>query len=229
MTALVAAAATPSANRSRSTLLPLLQLGLDSTSLSAFKKCPRYYQRVVLEGWQPKRPPGWPNEWTTAVDLQFGIFAHLGREAYEDAGGNERHDSAVEAAFQAMMSATWRNGRPWDSGDSIKNRWTLVRSMIWYFEQWRNDPMRTLQRADGKPLVEHSFCFDSGYRSRLTGEAFLLCGHLDRVGDFQDSPWIDDLKTTRSSLDRWWVETFTPDNQFSIYLLAGQVALPVRC
>ena len=218
-------------NSSFSEQLPQLQLGIDSTSLGAFKKCPRYYQLAVLEGWEPKAPDGWPEHFRPQVDLQFGIWMHEGREGYEGfrSMGLE-HEEALERTLDWAMLATWdaASGRPWNSGDGIKNRFTLVRTLAWYLDRYQDDPAKTVVLASGAPAVEHSFRFPSGFRSHLTGEDFLLCGHLDKVVEFQDNFWLNDLKTTRSQLGRWWVESFTPDNQFSLYIFAGQVVFPFK-
>ena len=216
------------ANSSFSARLPGLQLGIDSTSLGAFKRCPRYYQLGILEGWRPASPAGFPDEWSPAVDPQFGIWMHEGRERYEDlrARGVE-HEEALVEVLHWLMLATWNNGRPWASGDGIKNRFTLVRTLVWYLDHWQSDPLETVKLASGTPAIEHSFRFPSGWKTR-GGEDWLLCGHLDKVGSFQGSWWISDLKTTRSQLGKWYFESFTPDNQFSLYIFAGQVIFPFK-
>ena len=218
-------------NSSFSSELPELQLGIDSTSLGAFKRCPRAYQLGILEGWRTAPAESWPEQWNPAADLQFGLWMHEGRERYEDWRlESDSHDEALERTLQWLMEATWdrKTDRPWASGNGIKNRFTLVRTLTWYLDKYQDDPLETFRGENGRPMIEHSFRYDSGYRSRLTGESFLLCGHLDKVGSFQGSPWLSDLKSTKSGLDRWYVETFTPDNQFTLYLVTGHVALPVK-
>lgn len=217
-------------NSSFSEQLPGLQLGIDSTSLGAFKKCPRYYQLSILEGWSlSAASAGWPESWSSSADLQFGTWMHEGRERYEDAKAQGTgHEEALEQVLGWLMCASWSEGRPWASGDGIKNRFTLVRTLAWYLDQWRDDPLETIQLASGAPAIEHSFRFPSGFRTRSTGEDWLLCGHLDKVGRFQGSWWISDLKTTRSQLGKWYFEAFTPDNQFSLYIFAGQVIFPFK-
>ncbi len=196
--------------------LPTLQLSWDSTSLGALKECPRKYELSIVKGWRSK---------TTAVDLDFGIWLHSARERYYHARARgQDHDTAQREALGWLLEATW-NGelqRPWQ-GDQYKNRYTLARSFVWYTEQWgQNDPLEQVMLANGKPAVEVSFRFELGERAG-TGEPFALCGHLDRLVRFNGSLWVSDLKSTRHTLDASYFQQFSPDNQMSLYTLAGKV------
>jgi PD-(D/E)XK nuclease superfamily len=57
-----------------------------------------------------------------------------------------------------------------------------------------------------------------------TGEPVLLCGHLDRVAELAGDHYVIDVKTTESELSDYYFARFTPDNQMSMYSLAGRVA-----
>ena len=213
-------------NSSFSLRTPQLQLGLDSTSLGAFKLCPRKYYYEIVEGWTGRS--GKP-------DLEFGIWLHQAREEYERglaAGGG--HEEVLSAVLQSLLFKTWDSdlGRPWTSDHPVKNRTTLVQTVVWYLDELaQNDPLETVQLANGQPAVELSFRFDSGLRSRK-GEAFILCGHLDRIATLGDSPvqhYVVDIKTTKSALDQRFFAGFSPDNQMSLYTIAGAVVfgLPI--
>ena len=105
----------------------------------------------------------------------------------------------------------------------LKNRFTLIRTLIWYLDTLGdNDPIETIRLANGRPAVELSFRFDSGYATQ-SGEPWQLCGHLDRLGTFAGSPYIVDIKTSGSTLTPRFFEGFNPSNQFSLYDLAGQL------
>lgn len=67
-----------------------------------------------------------------------------------------------------------------------------------------------------------SFQFDSGYVSSQ-GENVSLCGHIDRLVRFNDEIYVSDLKTTKYTLAPSFFKRFSPDNQFSLYTLAGQL------
>ena len=203
-------------NTSFSRTVPGLQLAVDSTSLGEFKLCPRRYYYNIVCGYQAK---------LESVDLQFGILLHSSVERYHraKAQGNS-HDEALLAAYKWVLGRTWNRqlNRPWNSGNADKNRFTLIRTLVWYLDQWRDDSLETVIFADGSPAVELSFQFDSGLRT-AGGEAWVLCGHLDRLARLNGVPYIPDVKTTKSTLGPSYFEKFSPDNQFSLYTLAGRV------
>lgn len=202
-------------NSSFSSILSGLQLAWDSTSLGALKTCPRYYYYSIVLGWQPR---------LASVHLQFGIWVHEGKEIYDRAmAGGQDHDDAVLQSVRHLMRATWdrERNRPWVSDDPQKNRATLIRTLIWYFEEFRDDPIETVRFADGKPAVELSFSFDLPWRSHH-GETFLLCGHLDRLGRMNGATFPCDVKTTKHTLDERFFLQFSPHNQFTIYSLAAR-------
>lgn len=110
----------------------------------------------------------------------------------------------------------------WDSGDKHKNRFNLVRSAVWYLEQFKDHPLETIVLANGKPAVELSFRFEPGWYT-LGGEPYILCGHLDRLAKMGNQSYILDRKTTKNGVDQKFFSGFTPDNQMSLYTIAGRV------
>jgi hypothetical protein len=208
-------------NPSFSEQLPGLQLGIDSTSLGAFKTCPRFYQLSIVEGWEPRQQ---------SVHLAFGLWVHGARELYEHKRQQGLdHDAALCEVMLWVMLETWDSalGRGWASGHKLKNRLTLVRSVCWYLDEFgANDPLETVVLANGRPAVELSFKFDSGF-AFSNGERVTFCGHLDRVATLGGEPFIQDIKTTGSTLSGYFFDQFTPGNQFSMYALAGRVAFGV--
>lgn len=214
-----------SENSSFSKLVPGLQLAVDSTSLGTFKECPRKYLYSIILGLQPKE---------TSVHLVFGLLMHGTVERYHHhRASGDGHEQALLTAIHWMLKETWNATlqRPSLTGDTYKNRLTLLRTLVWYFDQYGdNDSLETVVLANGKPAVELSFSFDSGYRTRLTGEPVLFCGHLDRLAKLNGEIYIPDLKTTKSELSPYFWQQFNPNNQFGMYTLAGQVAfgLPAK-
>lgn len=210
-------------NNSFSPIVPLLQTAWDSTSLGLLKECPRkYYYRIVL-GFVPR---------AESVHLVFGQHYHSALEHYDHAKANGAdHDTATLKALRHALAVTWnaKLNRPWSSDDNNKNRATLIRTVLWYLEQFRVDPFQTIRLANGKPAVELSFRFATSYDDP-TGSPYHLCGHMDRVAEFNDQLWIMDRKTSKSAVDGSFFDKFSPDNQFSLYTLAGKVVLdlPVR-
>lgn len=207
-------------NKSFSLRVPRLQIALDSTSLGAFKTCPRFYYYSILLGLRRRGP---------AIDLDFGLAAHRIVELYHKLRfGGASHDEALESVVEDSLLTTWDSeaNRP-KFDDPQKNRVSLTRLAVWYLDHYERSETgpRTLQLQSGVPAVELSFSFDSGLA--IAGEPLLLCGHLDRLVEFNSEIWIPDLKTTRSALGTRYAEQFTPDNQFTLYTLAGKIALGV--
>jgi len=216
-------------NTAFSAKLPALQLYWDSTSLGALKKCPRYYELSMVQGWSTRQ---------RSVDLDFGIHLHAARERYYHARAKgESHEQSVDAALQHALTATWDQtlNRPWQ-GNQYKNRFTLAQAIVDYCDKWEHDPLVTIIRHNKAPAVEVSFRFPLGFRptthdekdSGEENEEFWLCGHLDRVVEFQGRTWISDLKSTRSELNERYVKQFKVNNQFSVYVLAGKIVLGTK-
>jgi hypothetical protein len=57
-----------------------------------------------------------------------------------------------------------------------------------------------------------------------SGEEYLLCGHFDRLVKFNTKYYVLDRKTTKSTISDSYFSMFSPDNQFTLYTFAGQVA-----
>lgn len=111
----------------------------------------------------------------------------------------------------------------WRSDDPYKNIWTLCRSIVWYLDAFRNNPLRTVMLSNGKPAVELSFYFDAG---DVDGLAYGFCGHLDRVVESPadgDRKSVHDRKTTKGQINSNYWQGFNPHNQFSLYTAAASI------
>lgn len=212
------------ANTSFSSLLPKLQLVVDSTSLGEFKLCPRRYQYGIIEGWRNKAP---------SVHLDFGTWLHGGVERYwRHKARGHGHDESTEQAVQWVLEATWNKtlGRGWVSDHKVKNRLSLVRTLVWYLdEKAQNDSLETIILSGGQPAVELSFTVNLGVQTS-TGEEFKACGHLDRLALLNNEPYVVDIKSTSGALDGRFFDGFSPDNQMSFYSAMGQIVwdVPLR-
>lgn len=210
-------------NSSFSARLPKLQIHWDSTSLGTLIECPRKYYYSIIWGFSPR---------DESVHLTFGILYHQSLEFYDHAKTRGlSHKQSMLMAVRFAMKATWNNklNRPWSSDHKMKNRLTLIRTVIWYLIQFEDDPLQTIILPNGKPAVELSFRFRSDYCAP-TGEQYHLCGHLDRVAAAGPDVWICDRKTSMYAIDENFFSKFTPDHQMSTYDFAGKVVynLPTR-
>jgi len=181
-----------------------MQYAWDSTSLGWFKSCPRKYYYHMIEQWNS--PEMGPN-------LSFGIFYHSALEEYDHARaeGLNHDESVFRATFRAL-----KDSFGWESDHTYKNRFNLIRSVIWYCEHFKDDPAKTIILESGKPAVELSFRLQ-------VDDDLILCGHLDRVVEFQESFYVMDRKTSSSTISSYYFEGYAPDNQMSLYTLASQI------
>lgn len=202
--------------------VPNFQFALDSTSLGLFKECPKKYYYQIILGYAPKG---------LNVHLKFGLLYHYAHEVFDHARAEGiDHDAATIRMIRATLLAAGERDEagvflPWRSQDDHKNLWTLIRSVVWSVDHFRNSPFQTVTLANGKPAVELSFNFEA---FEVNGEIILLCGHMDRLVEDANAPgpvWIGDRKTTKNQLNDQFFKGFTPHNQFSLYSVAGKVVL----
>ena len=209
------------------------QYAWDSTSIGYLKQCPRLYQYIMLEGWNAK---------AESIHLRFGIEYHQALQDYDiSRASGIPHNDAVHDVVRALLERTygWNPDRDERTG-KYKNRDTLLRTVIWYLDQFKDDPAKTLIDSDGVPVVERSFRFELDWgpeRSRLEGlsgeeveqdikyqtQPYLLCGHLDRVVTFNDDIYVMDRKTTTTTPGSYYFNQYEPNNQMSLYTLASQI------
>lgn len=203
-------------NKSFSREIPGLQLAWDSMSIKAGRECPRKYLFEIIMGFRTK---------AEKTALEFGILYHKGLEDYD----KFRHAGAdfEEAVRMVVKQALQQTADPShilnNSDDNRRTRFTLIRSLVWYLEQFKDDSVETMV-LDGKPTVELSFKFASPYVSP-DGDNYLLAGHIDRLAIFDDAPYVTDRKTTGSTISTHYYKQFSPDPQMSLYRIAGQVIL----
>lgn len=196
---------------------PKHQLAWDSTSLGALKRCPRYYEYNILEGYVARQE---------SVHLRFGTEYNNALVTYHKCkAAGQDHETAMLSALRYAMEHTWDHdlGRPWTSDEPTKNRETLIRSIIWYLLKFEADPLETLVLATGEAAVELPFRIHIEINSSITNEPYLLCGYLDRKVELNNHPWITDFKSTKYALDEKYFDRYTPDNQVSQYSFAGSI------
>lgn len=214
-----------------------VQFAVDSTTLGLMKSCPRLYELTILEGWQAK---------SESIHLRFGIEYHTALQEYDVSRANGvEHEDAIMDVVTALC------GRAWDwvvdresKAGKYKNRDTIISLVLDYLDHFIDDPAQTYIKADGKPAVELSFRFELPFGPTLGHSSFdspsewteglsqpyLLCGHLDRVVRFNDQLLVMDHKTTTTTIGSYYFDQYEPDNQMSLYTLAGNVVLdtPIR-
>lgn len=205
---------------------PELQIAWDSTSLGCLKTCAYLYYLRIIQGWTPRNQ---------SIHLTFGLYFHEGIEHYAaELFRTGDFDTAVEYMVKTMLERTGERiddvWFPWvpdplDKAVKLKNRFTLIRALVWYTEHFKDDALSIVALENGKPATELSFRITLPIHAP-TGEDHILCGHLDLLAQAKNgSYWVLDHKTTKSALSSYFWNQFTPNNQMSLYTFAGQVVL----
>jgi hypothetical protein len=217
-----------------------IQFAWDSTSLSLIKTCPRLYQYTMIDGW------GHRGE---SIHLRFGIEYHHALEFYaHQRADGVKHEIAIQNTVREVLVRTedfapdvaTKTGK-------YKNRDTLLSLVVDYLDHFIDDPCETYIKSDGTPAVELSFRFELDFGpeynsfypctqqelaacggnagKKLPAQPYLLCGHLDRVVTFNDHLFVMDHKTTTTTPGDYYFNQYTPDNQMTLYTIAGQMVL----
>jgi hypothetical protein len=208
------------------------QYAWDSTSLGLFKTCPRLYEYTMIRGYALK---------IDNLHLRFGIEFHQALQDY-DTCKNEgfSHDEAVWEAMFCLQCRLATGPLPEGNEKAMKykNADTLRQLVIDYLDFYENDPAKTYIMADGMPATELSFRFELDFGPETANldslgdpsQPYILCGHIDRVVDFNGSLMVLDHKTTTTTLGSYYFDQYEPNNQMSLYTLAGKVILntPVK-
>jgi hypothetical protein len=219
-----------------------IQFAWDSTSLSTILECPQRYKYRIIDGWRSKSPG-------TAIALAFGILVHTGVEEFHraKANGHSHKDAVKHALKQVMTKRNFDSAQPLyeqlptdeeleqiketsdeeDNGSTSRNskvrtRYHLWRALVWYFEQYRNDPMQVVTLSDGRPAVEYSFRVGVG-KALSDGTELVLAGHLDKLVSFNGQNFVSDVKTTKS-ISRQYFAMFDLSHQMTGYTLGGKLA-----
>ncbi len=196
----------------------------DSTSLKLASDCLRKYYYVMMEGWQSKE---------LSVHLRFGQHYATALEHYHKAKAEgASHDEALylvvkealEDTFDTVVNDEGNQVRvPWESSHNLKTRGNLIRTIVWYLETFEEDTCSTYILSDGRAGVEYSFKLpvDNGV---------VFSGHIDRLVNYAHGIYVQDQKTTGSTITARYFEGFAPDIQMSMYTFAGKAIydIPVK-
>ena len=199
-----------------------IQWAWDSTSLGYFKTCPRLYQYLIIEGWQNN---------DESVHLRFGGEFHTSVQQYElSRAAGIGHNDSVHDIVRDLLLRTWGwNPDKTTKAGKYKNRDSLIRAVIDYLDKYEHDEARTYIKPDGAPAVELSFRFELDFEpDHIATRPYTLCGHLDRVVEFNGGLYVMDYKTTTQTVADYFFKQFQPNNQMTLYTLAGGVILDAK-
>lgn len=234
-----------------------VQFAWDSTSLKLAEACLRKYQYKLIFGWQPERKSvhllfgGW---YASALESYHKYVADgmsqdealievvsealtetwefPACETCEGAGqgmimrceGGQPYEAEGDCPDCNGEGKLTSGGQPWLSDHNTKTRENLIRTIVWYIDQFgEDDSCQTVILSSGQPAVEHSFRLEAD-------NGIILCGHLDRLVEYGGKPYIQDQKTTQSTITARYFEQYNPDSQMSLYTFAGKsiFGLPIK-
>jgi hypothetical protein len=184
-----------------------VQFGWDQTSIKLAEECLKKYEYVMLKGWRSRG---------SNVHLLFGgVYASCLEHFHKFRAEGVEHDQALINVVREALVSTWvyneeepdKSG-PWISDHNTKTRENLVRTIVWYFEHFKDDPCQTIILSNGRPAVEHSCKVNAD-------DGIILSAHIDRVVEYANNPYIQDQKTTGATISSYYFNSYNPDSQIT--------------
>src|SRR5262245_56149067 len=211
----------------------ILPKHIDSTMISCARSCSQKFFLEFCHGLRPTR---------FSIDLHAGACFATAVETVGKCVHEHKMDleSALQRALAVFLDA-WGDLEPEKDTPKTKERvWEAVEE---YFRMW--PPLTDHVQphfVNGKPTYEFTFAiplepatkvWNEGYSSydsfplHPSGEPFIYCGRLDRLGDWRGKIVGQDEKTTTSIGSRW-ADQWGLRSQFMGYCWARQQSgLPV--
>lgn len=220
------------------------QYAWDSTSLSWLKTCPRLYQYSMIENWRPKHP---------GPHLFFGlIFAEVCQGYQKSIFQGITHDDAVFDMVKHAHSRSWdwdsddkyKNKYTlveavityldqWqdDPAKTVKlTDGTPAVELSFKFQlDWGPKAGEIACHVCGGTGLTGPHNYDGvcsncgGQKLEGAPQPYILCGHLDRIVEFNGVLMVMDQKTTKTTLAPRYFDQYHPNNQMTLYTLAAGV------
>lgn len=196
------------------------QFAWDSTSLKSAFACARLYYYEMIEQYQDNK---------SSVHLIFGSIYASALERYHKhlVLDSLPHDEAVYEVVRFALIESWVHnltpegerrpgtGHPVVFDSTAKTRENLIRTIVWYLEEFRDSDYTTFVASDGRPAVELSFKLE-------VDNGIVLCGHNDRIVEYGPALFVQDQKTTGGTVSPFTFEGYDLDIQMSLYTFAGK-------
>jgi hypothetical protein len=193
-----------------------IQFVWNSTSIKLAEECLRKYQYKMIEGWKPRG---------LSVHLKFGAhYATALEHYYKHRALGATSEEALRLVVMEALTDTWdRETGPWLSDHNLKTRENLIRTIIWYVDQFEDEAITVLHDSSGAPMVEHSVLLD-------VDDGLMFAAHIDRMVEYGGAPYVMDQKTTATTITAHWFNQWSPDVQMSMYTFLGKAAfnIPVK-
>ena len=182
------------------------QMVWDTSSLSSFSSCPRYYNFQNLLGYKSKI-------YSTATG--FGSAVHDGFEQLDM--GRFMGRSKDESVYEAVKLVIIEHGEDLQkSDDKARNLEAALRAIVWRAEEYWEDTIKIATMPDGTPALEQRF------EVPISDDGLRFSGRIDKVAELNNELYLVDTKTTKASLSDYYFNGFAPNNQIYAYLWAAK-------
>lgn len=184
---------------------------IDNTLRATFIACPLKFKRSFIDNLAPAQP---------SVHLHAGqAFAaalDVTRKAFY---GGHADEAAALALGASELIRIW-GGFPKDH--ETKSLARMLLAFDDYFREYRLplDPIKPFMQ-NGRPSCEFSFVLPLPVNNPDTGEPLIYTGRFDMLGEFNDTLFVVDEKTT-SQLGQMWQQQWDLKSQFTGYCAAAR-------
>jgi hypothetical protein len=113
--------------------------------------------------------------------------------------------------------------RPPASATQQAHAVTLVRSLIWYADHYKNDQLKTFVFPNGRVGLEMSFSFELPFSPQGSNDHYYYSGHIDKLATYNGLLYVVERKHTTGSLGSQFFDRYTFSSQVSGYVFAGKV------
>lgn len=122
----------------------------------------------------------------------------------------------------ACGSRAWMEQRwiPWITNDTKLNRWTLMRTLVWYADEVGAGTVQPLQ-LEGKDVTEVEWEVELEINSP-DGDPYVLTGYFDGPVEVGSEKFVRERKVTTSAGGSWYFDLFDPHVQTDTYTLASE-------
>ena len=187
------------------------QVVWDASSLEAYMTCPRKYKWSVVDGYRVIAGEAVPSR----------AWGHIYHSASEKRHYSLFYNNNPELALElAIKEAASQSKSLENSTDTKLTFQTLLRALVWYADQWKDDPLKTAVLPDGTPALEVRFEVPIFGQKRFSGR-------IDRIAYLEnpDVLYLVDTKTTKEDLSSRYFGGFRYNNQIMAYLYVTRMIL----
>lgn len=197
--------------------------------------CPRRYEYEIKRGMK-LAGPGVHTAWGSGIHNALEVFDRARLEGRSvDLALYDAVDFALKSTGQYVTikpNDTFPEGAtvwtPWDSEDDKKSLHTLIRAIVWFADEQRNESsVQPYAFTDGTPATEISFRIPLPLKAREPGTPnFLLCGHIDSMCTYGDELFGRERKSTATTIGSYYWKRYSPNVQIDTYDLALWLMFP---